>query len=79
MEFVRGQISSLAGLSPTIENPSNVTMPAGIQGLHSRFNPKLVGFGIVSPFGPSSGTPVNSSPDTAVQTSYMSKHREILK
>jgi hypothetical protein len=79
MEFVRNQMSSFAGLSPSMENGGKVAMPTRTQGLHSRFNPKLVGFGIVSPFEPSLGTPAALSPDAAIRTSYAAKPTEILK
>jgi hypothetical protein len=68
-----------AGLSPNMENGVNVTVPTGGQGLHSRFNPKLIGFGIVNPFEPSSDTPADPSQGPVLPTSHAIMLTEILK
>jgi hypothetical protein len=79
MEFFQGRMGSVASLSPGIDSRGDVTTPAGRQGLHSRFNPKLVGFGIVNAFEPSSAMPADLSQDAALPTSYATKPTEILK
>jgi hypothetical protein len=79
MEFVRHQMSSFAGPSPDMENLGTLTVPTGTPSLHSRFNPNLVGFGIVNPFEPSSGMQPDLSQHAAIQISYTIKPTESLK
>ena len=79
MEFVRDRMTSFAGLSPDMENFGTLTVPAGARSLHSRFNPNVVGFGIINPLEPSSGMQPDLSQDAAIQISYAAKPTEILK
>jgi hypothetical protein len=81
MEFFRDQMGSRtpAILSTGTESRANVNLPMRGKGLHSRFDPKLVGFGITDLFEPSSSTAVDVSADAIVQISCATRHLETLK
>jgi hypothetical protein len=81
MEFFRDRMGSRtpALLSTGTESRANVNLPTRGKGLHSRFDPKLVGFGITNLLEPSSSMPAELSQDAVIQISYSSLHPETLK
>ena len=81
MEFLRGRADTRdsAILSPGSKSHSDINMLAETKRLHSRFNPKLVGFGIVNPFESSPGRAANLSGRPVIEMVWDAKHPEDLK
>jgi len=78
VEFLRGWISSGSAIpSPGGESLPDFHAQPERKGLHSRFNPNLVGFGIANLFEPASTTPADSNHQAARHTSSAPRHREI--